>query len=133
MQSMAETTREDEQRLQLERVTGSKYEILGRIRGRGMAPVLLARHWGHGGRVGIKILADAFSQDSRLVSRFRQEAATAASLSGHPNIVTIYDIGEGNGLHYLIMQFVCGEDMCSYLHREGPLAPQIGRASCRER
>ena len=120
---MGETTREDEQRLQLERLIGSKYEILRRIGGGGMAQVLLARHRGHGGLVAIKILADAFSQDSRLVSRFRQEAATAASLSGHPNIVTIYDIGEGNGLHYLIMQFVCGEDMCSYLHREGPLAP----------
>ena len=88
-----------------------------------MAQVLLARHRGHGGLVAIKILADHLSQDPRIVSRFRQEATTAASLSGHPNIVPIYDIGEGNGLHYLIMQFICGEDMGSYLSREGHLSP----------
>ena len=88
-----------------------------------MAQVLLARHRGHGGLVAIKILADHLSQDPRIVSRFRLEAANAASLSGHPNIAPIFDIGSGNGLHYLIMQFICGEDMCSFLRREGPLSP----------
>jgi serine/threonine protein kinase len=123
MQSMGMTTREDEQRLQLELLIGGKYEVLRRLGGGGMAQVLLARHRGHGGLVAIKILADRFSQDPRIVSRFRQEATTAASLSGHPNIVPIYDIGEGNGLHYLIMQFIGGEDMGSYLQREGRLSP----------
>src|SRR6266567_2794640 len=123
MQSMGMTTREEEQRLQLESLIGSKYEVLRRLGGGGMAQVLLARHRGHGGLVAIKILSDNLSQDPRIVSRFRQEATTAASLSGHPNIVPIYDIGEGNGLHYLIMQFVCGEDMGSYLNREGHLSP----------
>jgi len=123
MQSMGMTTREEEQRLQLESLIGSKYEVLRRLGGGGMAQVLLARHRGHGGLVAIKILSDHLSQDPRIVSRFRQEATTAASLSGHPNIVPIYDIGEGNGLHYLIMQFVCGEDMGSYLNREGHLSP----------
>ena len=120
---MGMTTREEEQRLQLESLIGSKYEVLRRLGGGGMAQVLLARHRGHGGLVAIKILSDHLSQDPRIVSRFRQEATTAASLSGHPNIVPIYDIGEGNGLHYLIMQFICGEDMGSYLHREGHLSP----------
>ncbi len=120
---MGMTTREDEQRLQIEQLLGNKYEVLRRLGGGGMAQVLLARHRGHGGLVAIKILADHLSQDPRIVSRFRQEATTAASLSGHPNIVPIYDIGEGNGLHYLIMQFIGGEDMGSYLHREGHLSP----------
>ncbi len=117
------TTREEEQKQQLDQLIGSKYEVLRRLGGGGMAQVLLARHRGHGGLVAIKILSDHLSQDPRIVSRFRQEATTAASLSGHPNIVPIYDIGEGNGLHYLIMQYVSGEDMGSYLHREGKLAP----------
>jgi serine/threonine protein kinase len=123
MQIMGMTTREEEQRLQLESLIGSKYEMLRRLGGGGMAHVLLARHRGHGGLVAIKILSDHLSHDPTIVSRFRQEAATAASLSGHPNAVPIYDVGEGNGLHYLIMQFVCGEDMGSYLHREGHLSP----------
>jgi serine/threonine protein kinase len=123
MQTMGTTSREDEQRIQLELLIGNKYEILRRLGGGGMAQVLLARHRGHGGLVAVKILADHLAQDPRIVSRFRQEATTAASLSGHPNIVPIYDVGEGNGLHYLIMQFIQGEDMGSYLHREGALAP----------
>ncbi len=120
---MGSTRREDEQRVQLEQLIGNKYQVIRRLGGGGMAQVFLARHRGHGGLVAVKILADHLAQDPRIVSRFRQEATTAASLSGHPNIVPIYDIGEGNGLHYLIMQFICGEDMGSYLHREGALAP----------
>jgi len=122
MQTMG-TTRQDEQILQLEHLIGSKYEIIRRLGGGGMAQVVLARHRGHGGLVAIKILAEHLAQDPRIVSRFRQEATTAASLSGHPNIVPIYDVGEGDGLHYLIMQFIAGEDMGSYLHREGALTP----------
>src|SRR5579863_3557070 len=122
MQSMG-TTRQDEQIVQLEHLIGSKYEIIRRLGGGGMAQVILARHRGHGGLVAIKILAEHLAQDPRIVSRFRQEATTAASLSGHPNIVPIYDVGEGDGLHYLIMQFIAGEDMGSYLRREGALTP----------
>src|SRR5579871_3818198 len=123
MQTMGTTSRQDEQVLQLAQLIGSKYEILRRLGGGGMAQVILARHRGHGGLVAIKILAEHLAQDPRIVSRFRQEATTAASLSGHPNIVPIIDIGEGDGLHYLIMQFIPGEDLCSYIRREGPLTP----------
>src|SRR3954470_22392620 len=123
MQTMGTTRREDEQILQLEHLIGSKYEIIGRLGGGGMAQVILARHRGHAGLVAIKILAEHLAQDPRIISRFRQEATTAAALSGHPNIVPVYDVGEGDGLHYLIMQFIAGEDMGSYLHREGALAP----------
>jgi eukaryotic-like serine/threonine-protein kinase len=119
---MGMTTREEEQRLQLEQLVGGKYEILCKLGGGGMAQVLLARHRLHGGLVAIKILSDQLSQDPTIVSRFKQEATTAASLSGHPNIVPIFDIGEGNGVHYLIMQFVSGEDMASFLRREGKLS-----------
>ena len=117
-------TRAEEQQAQIDGLIGSKYEVLCRIGGGGMAQVLLARHRLHGGLFAIKILADHLAQDPSIVSRFKQEATTAASLSGHPNIVSIFDIGEGNGLHYLVMQFVCGEDLGSYLRREGPLSPQ---------
>ncbi len=117
-------TRAEEQQAQIDSLIGEKYEVLCRIGGGGMAQVLLARHRLHGGLFAIKILADHLAQDPSIVSRFKQEATTAASLSGHPNIVSIFDIGEGNGLHYLVMQFVCGEDLASYLRREGRLSPQ---------
>jgi len=122
MQTMG-TTKRDEQIVQLEHLVGSKYEILRRLGGGGMAQVILARHRGHGGLLAIKILAAHLAADPNIVSRFRQEATTAASLSGHPNIVPIYDVGEGDGLHYLIMQFIAGEDMGSYLRCEGAIAP----------
>ena len=115
-------TRSEQQRADLEALIGTKYEVLGRIGGGGMAQVMLARHRQHGGLFAVKILADHLAQDESIVARFKQEATTAASLSGHPNIVSIFDIGEGNGLHYLIMQFVCGEDLGSYLRRCGPLS-----------
>src|SRR5271165_7190752 len=111
------TKAEEQQLAGIETLVGSKYQILGRIGGGGMAQVLLARHRLHGGLFAIKVLADHLAQDPTIVARFKQEATTAASLSGHPNIVSIFDIGEGNGLHYLIMQFVCGEDLASFLRR----------------
>nr|WP_285288926.1 bifunctional serine/threonine-protein kinase/formylglycine-generating enzyme family protein [Alloacidobacterium dinghuense] len=94
-----------------------------RIGGGGMAQVFLARHRRHGGVFAIKVLAEYLAQDANIVARFEQEARTAASLSGHPNIVPIFDIGQGDGLHYLIMQYISGEDMASYLRRHGKLTP----------
>src|SRR5579875_2916626 len=108
---------------QLESLLGDKYHVIRRIGGGGMAQVFLARHRGHGGAFAIKVLAAHLAEDPRIVARFEQEARTAAALSGHPNIVPIFDIGQGNGLHYIIMQFVSGEDMGSYLRRNGKLTP----------
>ncbi len=116
------TTRAEQQQSDIEALLGDKYQVLCRVGGGGMAQVLLARHKLHGGLFAIKILSDHLAQDPNIVARFKQEATTAASLSGHPNIVPIFDIGEGMGLHYLVMQFVCGEDMASYLRREGRLS-----------
>ncbi|HEY0786557.1 MAG TPA: SUMF1/EgtB/PvdO family nonheme iron enzyme [Acidobacteriaceae bacterium] len=102
---------------------GSKYELLCRIGGGGMAQVYLARHRMHGGFFAIKVLAEHLAQDPSIVGRFEQEARMAASLASHPNIVPIFDIGEGDGLHYLVMQFIAGEDLASLVRREGRLAP----------
>jgi formylglycine-generating enzyme required for sulfatase activity/predicted Ser/Thr protein kinase len=104
-------------------VIGDKYEVLQWIGGGGMADVFLARHRVHGGLFAVKVLADHLAGDRTIVERFLQEARTAASLSGHANIVPIFDIGEDRGLHYLIMQYVEGEDLAAYLEREGRLSP----------
>ncbi len=86
-----------------------------------MAQVYLARHRLHGGLFAVKVLVDYLAQDPRIVARFEQEARMAATLASHPNIVPIFDIGSGAGLHYMIMQFIAGEDLARYLHREGRL------------
>jgi serine/threonine-protein kinase len=108
-----------DQERRLSEVVGQKYQLLCHIGGGGMAQVYLARHRFHGGLFAIKVLAEHFADDPTIVSRFEHEARMAASLSNHPNIVPIFDIGEGNGLHYLIMQFIAGEDLASVLRREG--------------
>jgi serine/threonine protein kinase len=64
------------------------------------------------------------AQEERIVARFVQEARTAATLSGHPNIVPIFDIGEQNGLYFLIMQYVEGEDLSKHLKRRRKLTPK---------
>ena len=114
---------EEEKIAGLEALLGDKYQIMRRIGGGGMAHVYLARHRGHGGAFAVKVLAEYLAQDANIVARFEQEARTAASLSGHPNIVPIFDVGKGDGLHYLIMQYISGEDMANYLRRHGRLTP----------
>jgi len=111
-----------DQQQRLSDAVGNKYQVLCHIGGGGMAQVYLARHRIHGGLFAIKILAEHLADDPSIVSRFEHEARMAASLSSYPNIVPIFDIAEGNGLHYLVMQFIAGEDMASYLHREGRVA-----------
>ncbi len=86
-----------------------------------MAEVYLARHRLHGGLFAVKVLNESLANEPRIVERFLQEARTAATLSGHPNIVSIFDIGEGGGLHYIIMPYIGGEDLRRYLEREGRL------------
>ena len=111
-----------DQQERLSEAVGNKYLILCRIGSGGMAQVYLARHRVHGGLFAIKVLAEHLSGDPRIVGRFEHEARMAASLANHPNIVPIFDIGEGNGLHYLVMQFIAGEDMASVLRRLGRLS-----------
>lgn len=108
-----------DQQERLSQILGGKYLILCRIGGGGMAQVYLARHRLHGGLFAVKVLAEHLAQTPDIVARFEQEARMAASLGSHPNIVPVFDIGEGDGLHYLIMQFILGEDLASYLRREG--------------
>ena len=106
----------------LHQLIGDKYEVLEWIGGGGMAEVFLAKHRAHGGLVAVKVLADSLSNEPRIVARFKEEARTAATLQGHPNIVAIIDIGEGGGLHYLIMPYVDGEDLSRYIEQHQQLS-----------
>ena len=88
-----------------------------------MAHVFVARHRRHGGLVAVKVLRSDLAENTEIVQRFVQEARTAATLDGHPNVISIIDIGGFDGTYYLLMPFLIGEDLGKYLKREGKLNP----------
>ena len=108
----------------LQEALGSKYQVLRWIGGGGMAQVYLARNRTTGGLFAVKVLAEQLSGEETIVARFLQEARTSAALSGHPNIVSIFDVGQFEDTHYIIMQYVEGEDLKAYLKRRVKLPPE---------
>jgi len=100
----------------------NRYEILERVGGGGMAVVYKARCTLLNRIVAIKILRQQFSIDEDFVRRFRREAQAAASLS-HPNIVSIYDVGQDKDTYFIVMEYVEGETLKDLIQREAPLEP----------
>ncbi len=88
----------------------SRYEILEEVGSGGMARVYSAKDLLLNRVVAVKILREQFADDEQFVERFRREARSAASLS-HPNIVSIYDVGETGGVHFIVMEFVHGKNL----------------------
>ncbi|MHB8927025.1 MAG: Stk1 family PASTA domain-containing Ser/Thr kinase [Bacillota bacterium] len=105
------------------KVLGRRYEIIERIGGGGMAIVFKARDGFLNRRVAVKVLRAQFADDEDFVRRFRHEAQAAASLS-HPNIVSIYDVGEEDGTYFIVMEFVDGETLKDRIIKAAPLDPQ---------
>ncbi len=102
------------------KLLGNRYEIVKQLGGGGMAVVYKGKDTILNRMVTIKLLRAEFTSDEDFVRRFRREAQSVASLS-HPNIVSIYDVGKENDLHYLVMEYVDGEDLRSVIKREGRL------------
>ncbi len=96
------------------------YEILAQIGAGGMGEVYRAKDTRLDRLVAIKILPAHLSANSTLKQRFEREARTVSSLN-HPNICTVHDIGQQNGIDYLVMEFIEGETLQSRL-RKGPLS-----------
>ena len=99
---------------------GDRYEILEKVGSGGMADVYKARCHRLNRNVAIKILKQEYSQDTKFVNKFRTEAQSVAVLS-HPNVVGIYDVGEDNGLHYIVMELIEGITLKKYIERKGKL------------
>jgi Protein kinase domain len=96
---------------------------LERIIGRGgMSLVYLAEHLQLGRKVAFKVLAPYVAEDPGFRARFIRESRTAAGLD-HPNIVTVYDAGEFDGLLYISMRYVEGSDLGRVLDEDGALEP----------
>ncbi|WP_078550636.1 Stk1 family PASTA domain-containing Ser/Thr kinase [Litchfieldia alkalitelluris] len=97
-----------------------RYKILEVIGGGGMANVYLARDMILERDVAIKVLRLDFSNDEELIKRFRREAHSATSLA-HPNIVSIYDVGEEDDIYYIVMEYVPGKTLKQYIQKNAPL------------
>ena len=111
-----------------------RYEIIGKIGAGGMSDVYKAKDLTLGRFVAIKVLKPEFSEDLNFVTKFRTEAQSAAGLE-HPNIVNIYDVGSEKGMHYIVMEYVEGITLKTYIEKKGQLnfkeaisiAIQVGR------
>lgn len=97
-----------------------RYEIIRTIGEGGMANVYLGYDTILDRNVAIKVLRGDLSSDEKFVRRFQREALSASSLS-HPNIVAMYDVGEDDGLYYIVMEYVEGKTLKQLLKRRGNL------------
>lgn len=97
-----------------------RYEILEKIGTGGMADVYKAKCHKLNRYVAIKVLKPEFVEDRNFVSKFRAEAQSAAGLM-HANIVNVYDVGEEDGIYYIIMELVEGITLKKYIEKKGNL------------
>lgn len=99
---------------------GDRYEILEQIGSGGMADVYKAKCHKLNRLVAIKVLKAEFCNDKNFVSKFKAEAQAAAGLS-HPNIVSIYDVGDEDEIHYIVMELVEGITLKQYIEKKKKL------------
>lgn len=102
------------------KILGNRYELLEKVGGGGMALVYKAKCRLLNRFVAVKILRPEFTNDEEFVKRFLIEAQSVARLS-HPNIVSIYDVGHENGMHYIVMEYVQGITLKELIKRKGVL------------
>ena len=100
---------------------GKRYELLEEVGVGGMATVYKARCTLLNRFVAVKVLKDEFAKDAEFVKRFRAEAQSAASLT-HPNIVSVYDVGEEDGTNYIVMEYLEGDTLKDRIEKEGKLS-----------
>lgn len=98
-----------------------RYEIVSKIGAGGMSDVYKAKDHVLGRFVAIKVLRTEFSEDRTFVAKFRTEAQSAAGLE-HPNIVNIYDVGSEEGLYFIVMEYVEGITLKTYIEKKGQLS-----------
>lgn len=101
-------------------IISDRYEILEKVGSGGMADVFRAKCHRLNRFVAIKILKQEYSEDTKFVTKFRGEAQAVACMS-HPNIVGIYDVGEENGMYYIVMELIDGITLKKYIEEKGKL------------
>src|SRR5437870_12111344 len=108
------------------RILGGNYEVMGPLGEGGMATVYRGRRISDGRAVAIKVLREQYAHDKDFVARFEREAQAVARLS-HPRMVQLYDSGRDENVHFIVMEFVQGEDLKTLLRRVGPLSESRAR------
>src|SRR5215468_511470 len=94
----------------------SRYRILEKLGTGGMGEVYLAEDKRLGRKVALKVLSEELTQNRDRLSRFDQEAYAASALN-HPNILTIYEMGDEGGRHYIVTEYIDGETLRQHLAR----------------
>lgn len=97
-----------------------RYEIIARVGGGGMALVYKALDNLLNRYVAVKVLRQQFVHDEEFIRRFRREAQSAASLS-HPNVVSIYDVGQEEDTHFIVMEYIEGHNLNEIIQERAPL------------
>ena len=100
---------------------GDRYEVLEKIGTGGMSDVYKAKCHKLNRFVAIKVLKQEFSENANFVSKFRTEAQAAAGLM-HPSIVNVYDVGEEDGIYYIVMELVEGITLKKYIEKKARLS-----------
>ncbi|MBE6149173.1 MAG: Stk1 family PASTA domain-containing Ser/Thr kinase [Firmicutes bacterium] len=102
-----------------------RYQIVKTIGEGGMANVYLAVDTILNRNVAVKVLRGDLADDEKFVRRFQREALSASKLS-HPNIVEMYDVGEDNGLYYIVMEYIEGKTLKNLIKKRGALTlPEV--------
>lgn len=106
-----------------ETILNNRYRLTAQQGSGGSAVIYRALDLELGRTVAIKILRPSLTSDPSFLTRFRNEARAVANLS-HTNIVTVYDVGSNGATHYIVMEFVDGQDLKKLIRTEGALAIQ---------
>ena len=114
-----------------QKTLNQRYELERKIGEGGMARVYLGRDTRLNRPIAVKVLHQHYSADSNFLARFHHEAQAAANLR-HPNVVDVYDVGQDGDVHYIVMEYVAGQDLKAAILKQGSLpvdqAVSIARA-----
>jgi len=104
-----------------ETLLNDRYRLIAQQGSGGMAVIYKAQDLALGRTVAVKILRPSLTNDPEFLKRFRQEARNVANLS-HPNIVTVHDVGQDGNTHYIVMEYIDGEDLKRLIRAGAPFS-----------
>ncbi len=102
-----------------ETLLNGRYRLDAQQGSGGMAVIYKATDLALGRTVAVKVLRPSLTNDADFLRRFRQEARNVANLS-HPNIVTVHDVGQDGNTHYIVMEYIDGDDLKKLIRQEAP-------------
>ena len=108
---------------------GQRYEVLQILGEGGMGAVYKARDIELNRMVALKVIRPDLATNQSIIDRFKQELLLATQVT-HKNVIRIYDLGEADGMKFITMEFVEGEDLRGLMQRKGKLLPRKRSKSC---